>query len=99
MRPHFARRQALERARGDPERPRAIEGSWSAARANTAQTGLSTDTVNRRGAMPVWQRHRLPDSPQDLPPLCSLYSPADNEKDAMNVVDGPAFLRRASGGG
>lgn len=56
--------------------------------------GFSTEKINARGQMTVWQRLEYILDPGTFRPLHTLYNPADNEEGTTNVIDG---LGRISG--
>ena len=52
------------------------------------ETGFSTEKINARGQMTVWQRLDYLIDPGTWCPLHTLYNPADNEEGTTNVIDG-----------
>jgi glutaconyl-CoA decarboxylase len=57
-------------------------------------TGLSTDKINSRGQMTIWQRLEYLLDPDSWCPLHTIYNPMNNEENSTNVIDG---LGRISG--
>lgn len=97
MRPYFAKMPSLGKALNEARARRAEESRAELATIETAladaarsvqDEGLSTDDINARGLLTVWQRlERLVD-PGTWRPLHSLFNPADNEEGSTNIVDG-----------
>ncbi len=56
--------------------------------------GFSTEKINARGQMTVWQRLDYLVDPDTWCPLHTLYNPMDNAEGTTNVIDG---LGRISG--
>ncbi|MFH1155063.1 MAG: carboxyl transferase domain-containing protein [Pseudomonadota bacterium] len=50
--------------------------------------GFSTEKINARGEMTVWQRLEYLVDPGTWCPLHTLFNPADNEEGTTNVIDG-----------
>ncbi|MBF0468502.1 MAG: glutaconyl-CoA decarboxylase subunit alpha [Desulfamplus sp.] len=50
--------------------------------------GFSTEKINARGEMTVWQRLAYLVDEGTWTPLHTLYNPADNEEGTTNVIDG-----------
>ena len=67
---------------------RGVEGKIDEAGRRAAAVGLSTEQVNKRGAMTVYQRLQYLIDEGTWHPLHSLYNPLANEEGTTNVVDG-----------
>lgn len=65
-----------------------IETDIERAKKDVEAVGFSTEQINKRGAMTVWQRLDYLIDPGTWHPLHSLYNPLDNEEGTTNVVDG-----------
>lgn len=79
---HVERMQKSRRALAE------IEADLEARRAARREVGLSTEAINARGALTVWQRLDYLVDPGTWHPLHSLYDPDDNPEGTTNVVDG-----------
>ncbi len=56
------------------------------------QAGFSTEKINARGQMTVWQRLDYLVDPDTWCPLHTLYNPAANDEGTTNVIDGLAKI-------
>jgi len=65
-----------------------VEAELDAAVERVKTTGLSTEKINERGQMTVWQRLEYLVEPGTWCPLHTLYNPLDNPEDTTNVIDG-----------
>src|SRR4051794_40707002 len=97
MKPYFAKMQnvgkelkesRMARAAESRARLEAVEAEIAAARKKVEAAGFSTEDMNARGIMTVWQRIEYLVDPGTWHPLHSLYNPRDNEEGTTNVVDG-----------
>ncbi len=103
MRPYFEKmadigkelkENRIKRAEASREELKQVEASIHASRKKVEDAGFSTEQINKRGSMTVWQRIEYLVDPGTWHPLHSLYNPTDNEEGTTNVVDG---LGRISG--
>ncbi len=99
MKPYFENMDAfgkalkkgrIKRATASMEKLKAVESQLKELRLDVEGAGLSTEQINQRGGMTVWQRIAYLVDPGTWTPLHSLYNPAGNETGATNVVDGLA---------
>jgi glutaconyl-CoA decarboxylase len=56
------------------------------------EAGFSTEKINARGSMTVWQRIEYLVDPGSWTPLHTLYNPLDNTEGTTNVADGLAKI-------
>ena len=99
MRPYFENMQRfgkelkqgrIKRACASMEKLKQAETEIEQLKKAVENTGFSTEQINERGAMTVWQRLEYLLDPGSWRPLHSLYNPLDNASGATNVVDGLA---------
>ena len=64
------------------------EADIEAAKKDIENAGLSTEKINARGALTVWQRLDYLVDKDSWRPLHSLYNPLENAEGATNVVNG-----------
>ena len=72
------------------EQLKQVEADIGQLKKGVEDAGFSTEQINKRGAMTVWQRLEYLVDPGTWRPLHSLYNPMDNANGATNVVDGLA---------
>jgi glutaconyl-CoA decarboxylase len=87
------REARIKRAEPNREQLKAVEGAIEQARVRVQQAGFSTEDINKRGALTVWQRIEYLVDPGTWHPLHSIYNPLDNEEGTTNVVDGLGKIR------
>ena len=99
MKPYFENMQRLgkelksgriKRASASMEQLKQVEAEISQRRKEIEEAGFSTEQINKRGSMTVWQRLEHLVDPGTWRPLHSLYNPSDNANGSTNVVDGLA---------
>ena len=99
MKPYFERMQRfgkelkqgrIKRASASMEQLKQVEADIGQLKKGVEDAGFSTEQINKRGAMTVWQRLEYLVDPGTWRPLHSLYNPMDNANGATNVVDGLA---------
>ncbi len=99
MKPYFENMQRfgkelkqgrMKRAAAGKEQLQQVEAAITQRREEIEQAGFSTEQINKRGAMTVWQRLEYLVDPGTWRPLHSLYNPAENANGSTNVVDGLA---------
>jgi len=97
MRPYFAKMDSFgkelkparqQRAAESLARLKEIEATIAAAKEQVKEAGFSTEKINERGAMTIWQRLEYLVDDGTWQPLHSLYNPLENEEGTTNVVDG-----------
>lgn len=97
MRPYFQKMDEfgkevkpsrVQRATANREQLTAVEADIEARTARVKEAGFSTEQINKRGIMTIWQRLEYLVDPGTWQPLHSLYNPLDNEEGTTNVVDG-----------
>jgi glutaconyl-CoA decarboxylase len=67
---------------------KAVEESLAQAADKVQQTGFSTEKINARGQLTIYQRLEYLVDPGTWCPLHTLYNPEENEEGTTNVVDG-----------
>lgn len=82
----------VKRAADSAERLRQAESGIDQLKKSVEAAGFSTEDMNRRGVMTVWQRIEYLVDPGTWHPLHSTYNPLDNEEGTTNVVDGLAKI-------
>ena len=99
MKPYFENMTPLGRALKPARARRAaasmaqlkqVEARLEQLKQDIEDAGFSTEQMNQRGVMTVWQRLDYLIDPGTWRPLRSLYNPKDNKNGATNVVDGMA---------
>ena len=99
MKPYFENMQRFGKELKDGRRRRASasmeklkqgETHIERQKKNIEGAGFSTEQMNKRGVMTVWQRLDYLIDPGAWRPLHSLYNPMNNKTGATNVVDGLA---------
>ena len=99
MKPYFENMQRLgkelksgriKRASASMEQLKQVEADIAQCRKEIEDAGFSTEQINKRGSMTVWQRLEHLVDPGTWRPLHSLYNPSDNANGSTNVVDGLA---------
>ena len=80
----------IKRAAASKEQLQQVEAGIAQRRKDIENTGFSTEQINKRGSMTVWQRLEYLIDPGTWRPLHSLYNPSDNANGSTNVVDGLA---------
>jgi glutaconyl-CoA decarboxylase len=97
MRPYFEKMPSFGKALNESRRRRsaesreqlrAVEADIAARRKQVEAAGFSTEMINQRGSLTVWQRLEYLVDSGTWRPLHSLYNPLDNEEGTTNVVDG-----------
>lgn len=78
----------ITRAAESAEALRRVEQRISDAAGRVESAGFSTEKINKRGWMTVYQRLAYLVDEGTWHPLHSLYNPLDNEEGTTNVVDG-----------
>jgi glutaconyl-CoA decarboxylase subunit alpha len=69
-------------------RLKTVEESLAQAAEKVQQAGFSTEKINARGQLTIYQRLEYLVDPGTWCPLHTLYNPEDNEEGTTNVVDG-----------
>ena len=99
MKPYFENMQRfgkelkqgrIKRGSASMEQLKQVEAEIERRRKDVEDAGFSTEQINKRGAMTVWQRLEYLVDPGTWRPLHSLYNPMDNATGSTNVVDGLA---------
>ena len=99
MKPYFENMQQfgkelkqgrIKRATPSMEQLKQVQAGIEERKKDVENAGFSTEQINKRGAMTVWQRLEYLIDPGTWRPLHSLYNPMDNANGATNVVDGLA---------
>ena len=99
MKPYFENMQRfgkelkqgrIKRATPSMEQLKQVQAEIEGRKKDVENAGFSTEQINKRGAMTVWQRLEYLIDPGTWRPLHSLYNPMDNATGATNVVDGLA---------
>jgi glutaconyl-CoA decarboxylase len=67
---------------------KAVEESLAQAADKVQQAGFSTEKINARGQLTIYQRLEYLVDPGTWCPLHTLYNPEENEEGTTNVVDG-----------
>jgi glutaconyl-CoA decarboxylase len=67
---------------------KAVEASLAQAADKVQQAGFSTEKINARGQLTIYQRLEYLVDPGTWCPLHTLYNPEENEEGTTNVVDG-----------
>ena len=80
----------IKRAAASMEQLKLVEKDIAQRRKDIENTGFSTEQINQRGSMTVWQRIDYLIDAGTWRPLHSLYNPSDNANGSTNVVDGLA---------
>ena len=78
----------IDRATPNREQLVAVEAEIATQIDRVKAAGFSTEQINKRGSMTVWQRIDYLVDPGTFQPLHTLYNPLDNEEGTTNVVDG-----------
>ena len=68
------------------------ETAIAGAKKKVEEAGFSTEKINERGWMTVWQRIEYLVDAGSWTPLHTLYNPLDNSEGTTNVVDGLAKI-------
>jgi glutaconyl-CoA decarboxylase subunit alpha len=101
MKPYFRKMTAwgralkpgeMKRTEGNAARLTAIENEIWKEVEKIKNLGLSTEDLNKRGEMTLWQRLEYLVDPGTWCPLHTLYNPAGNENGSTNVFDGLAKI-------
>jgi len=101
MRPYFAIMNPLGRELKDVQKIhltdnyeslRKVESELAQEKEKAKNIGLSTEKMNARGELTVWQRIEYLVDEGCFYPLHMLYNPADNQSCTTNVVDGLARI-------
>jgi glutaconyl-CoA decarboxylase len=101
MKPYFRKMTASGRALKPVEMKRteenvtrlmAVENEIRKEVEKIKNLGLSTEDLNKRGEMTLWQRLEYLVDPGTWSPLHTLYNPAGNENGSTNVFDGLAKI-------
>ena len=99
MKPYFENMQRfgkelkqgrIKRGSASMEQLKQVEAEIERRRKDVENAGFSSEQINKRGAMTVWQRLEYLVDPGTWRPLHSLYNPMDNATGSTNVVDGLA---------
>ena len=97
MRPYFEKMDAfgvelkkgeIKRTEGNIKEILKAEKEIKIAVEKVKNAGFSTEKINARGQMTVWQRLSYLIDADTWCPLHTLYNPADNEEGTTNVIDG-----------
>ena len=97
MRPYFERMPALgrelktgeiKRTEENVQTLKAAEDEVARAVEAVHNAGFSTEKINARGEMTVWQRLEYLVDPGSWCPLHTLFNPLENEEGTTNVIDG-----------
>ncbi len=80
----------IKRAAASMEQLKLVEKDIAQRRKDIENAGFSTEQINQRGSMTVWQRIDYLIDAGTWRPLHSLYNPSDNANGSTNVVDGLA---------
>ncbi|MEE4355939.1 MAG: carboxyl transferase domain-containing protein [Desulfococcaceae bacterium] len=97
MRPYFEnmpefgkefKKGALKRTEENLAEIRKAEADIAEAVEKVKNAGFTTEKINARGQMTVWQRLEYLVDPGTWHPLHTLYNPADNAEGTTNVIDG-----------
>ena len=80
----------IKRAAASMEQLKLVEKNIAQRRKDIENAGFSTEQINQRGSMTVWQRIDYLIDAGTWRPLHSLYNPSDNANGSTNVVDGLA---------
>ncbi len=82
----------IKRAAAGKEALQQVEEQLAQRRQEVQEAGLSTEQMNKRGFMTVWQRLEYLVDPGTWRPLRSLYNPMDNASGGTNVVSGLGMI-------
>jgi len=82
----------IKRAAASSEQLRQTEHDLEQLKKKVEAAGFSTEKINQRGVMTVWQRIDYLVDPGSWHPLHSIYNPLDNVEGTTNVVDGLAKI-------
>jgi len=97
MKPYFAKmagfgkalkENRMQRAAESAAKLKDVEAGIEAQLQKVREAGFTTEQINARGAMTVWQRLDYLVDAGAWHPLHSLYNPEENEEGTSNVVDG-----------
>ena len=97
MKPYFTQMDLLgtelkpgrvKRTMASAKALREVETMIDASKQDVELAGFSTEKINNRGTMTVWQRLEYLVEPGSWHPLHSLYNPLENKEGTVNVVDG-----------
>jgi glutaconyl-CoA decarboxylase len=83
----LSERRAAEAAES-VEQIKAVEQALAAELDKVKNAGLSTEKINARGQLTVWQRLEYLVDPGTWRPLHSIFNPLDNAEGTTSVVDG-----------
>jgi len=78
----------IKRAAESAAQLKQVEASIETQINKVREAGFTTEQINKRGVMTIWQRLDYLVDPGTWQPLHSLYNPTDNEEGTTNVVDG-----------
>ena len=82
----------IKRAAESSEQLKQTEKDIEQLKKNVEAVGFSTEKINQRGVMTVWQRIEYLVDPGTWHPLHSTFNPLDNAEGTTNVVDGLAKI-------
>lgn len=82
----------IKRAAAGKEALQQVEEQLAQRRQEVQDAGLSTEQMNKRGFMTVWQRLEYLVDPGTWRPLRSLYNPMGNASGGTNVVSGLGMI-------
>ena len=82
----------IKRAAASSEKLKQTEKEIEQLKKEVEAAGFSTEKINQRGVMTVWQRIEYLVDPGSWHPLHSMYNPLDNVEGTTNVVDGLARI-------
>lgn len=97
MKPYFAKMEGfgkelkqgrIKRAVESFDNLQKMEADLDGQFKEVQETGFTTESINKRGSMTVWQRLEYLIDEGSWHPLHSLYNPLDNDEKTTNVVDG-----------
>jgi glutaconyl-CoA decarboxylase subunit alpha len=97
MRPYFEKmteigkqlsQSKIKSTQENVEQVKAVEKEIAETLEKIKGAGLSTEQVNKRGQLTIWQRLDYLVDPGTWIPLHTLFNPADNEEGSNSVVDG-----------
>ncbi len=78
----------LKRTEENLEKVKRAEADIQKEENKAKNAGFSTEKINKRGQMTVWQRLEYLVDPGTWTPLHTLFNPLDNEEGTTNVFDG-----------
>ncbi len=82
----------MKRAADGLKKLKEVEAGIEAEKKKFKEVGFSTEKINSRGVMTVWQRLEYLVDAGSWQPFHSLYNPLDNTEGTTNVVDGLAKI-------